>query len=115
MGNALEPASTFVPRYRRMTQASPVQRRLDLLPISVWVLHLVLPLLGLWLLLEQPKFDVTWENHDAHLWLVFLSAAAASVIAFLMGREVSRRGDARLFLVSLMFMVSAGFLRCTHS
>jgi class 3 adenylate cyclase len=69
-----------------------------------------LPLLGLWLLLAQPRFDVTWENQNAHLWLIFLTAAAAAVIAVLMGFEVRRRADARLFLVSLMFLTSSGFL-----
>jgi hypothetical protein len=43
-------------------QTLSVARRpvLDILPLSIWVLHIALPAFGLWLLLDEPKFDVTW-------------------------------------------------------
>jgi class 3 adenylate cyclase len=77
---------------------------------TVWILHVGLPLLGLWLLIQRPAADVMWENHTAHFWLVMITAAVSVFVAVLMNREAGRRGDARLFLVSLGFATSAGFL-----
>jgi adenylate cyclase len=92
--------------------APSVTRRpaLDLLPLSIWVLHIALPAFGLWLLLEEPKFDVTWENHTAHFWLVAATAGVNVVLAFLVGETMRRHKDARLVFVSLMFLTAAGFL-----
>jgi hypothetical protein len=71
---------------------------------------LVLPLLGLWLLLAQPHFDVVLEHHGIHFALV-VGVAAVNVALGVRMSEVSRqRADARLFLVSLVFLSSAGFL-----
>jgi len=36
----------------------------------VWLFHLALPLLGLWLLLTVPAADVLLEHHPTHFWLV---------------------------------------------
>jgi adenylate cyclase len=83
---------------------------LDLLPLSIWVLHIALPALGLWLLLEEPKFDVTWENHTAHFWLVAATAGLNIVLALLVGETMRRHKDARLVFVSLTFLAGAGFL-----
>lgn len=76
---------------------------------AVWVLHLAIPLLGLWLLLAQPQLDVIWEDHASHLWLVLLVAAVNVVLGLWMGAAARARSDARLFLVSLTFLSSAGF------
>lgn len=75
----------------------------------VWVLHLALPLLGLWLLLARPNVDVTWHHGPSHFWLVLSVAAVNVALGGLMSAVARRRGDARLFLVSLMFLTSAGF------
>jgi adenylate cyclase len=93
-------------------QTPSVARRpvLDLLPLSIWVLHIALPAFGLWLLLEEPKFDVTWENHTAHFWLVAATAGLNVALALLVGETMRRHKDARLVFVSLMFLVGAGFL-----
>jgi class 3 adenylate cyclase len=84
--------------------------RSSALRVGIWLLHLSLPLLGLWLLIARPELDVIWENHAYHFWLV----AAVAAINFGLGLRISRaareRTDARLFLVSLAFMASAGFL-----
>ena len=37
-----------------------------------WALALLLPLAGFVLLLARPHWDVHWENHRTHFWLVFL-------------------------------------------
>ena len=90
-----------------MTAAVP---RRSTLRVAVWTFHLVLPLLGLWLLLAQPHFDVMLEHHGGHFALV-VAVAAVNVALGVRMSEVSRsRGDARLFLVSLVFLSSAGFL-----
>jgi class 3 adenylate cyclase len=89
--------------------AAAVPRRATL-RVGVWGFHLVLPLLGLWLLLAQPHFDVMLEHHVGHFALV-VAVAAVNVALGVRMSEVSRnRGDARLFLVSLVFLSSAGFL-----
>ncbi|HWN35854.1 MAG TPA: adenylate/guanylate cyclase domain-containing protein [Pseudonocardia sp.] len=78
--------------------------------VVVWLVHLVLPLLGLWLLIATPTVDLMWQDHASHLWLVLVVAAINLVLAVLMGRASQRRADARLFLIALMFGASAGFL-----
>ncbi|HZA82616.1 MAG TPA: adenylate/guanylate cyclase domain-containing protein, partial [Actinomycetes bacterium] len=89
--------------------AAAVPRRATL-RVAVWAFHLLLPLLGLWLLLAQPHFDVVLEHHVGHFGLV-VAVAAVNVALGVRMSEVSRnRGDARLFLVSLVFLSSAGFL-----
>jgi adenylate cyclase len=76
----------------------------------IWFLHIALPLVGLWLLIARPQLDLVWEDHLAHFWLVFLTAAISVVLAILIGEAAYRRSDARLYLVSLSFLTAAGFL-----
>ncbi|HEV3398394.1 MAG TPA: adenylate/guanylate cyclase domain-containing protein [Actinomycetes bacterium] len=90
-----------------MTAAVP---RRATLRVVVWVFHLVLPLLGLWLLLAEPHFDVILEHHGIHFGLVVAVAAVNVALGVRMSEVARRRADARLFLVSLVFLSSAGFL-----
>ena len=76
----------------------------------VWALHLLLPVLGLWLLLARPAADLLWEHHANHFWLVVTVAAVNVVVGARMGTAARKHTDARLFLVSLVFLTSAGFL-----
>jgi adenylate cyclase len=71
---------------------------------------LLLPLLGLGLLVLRPELDLVWEHHPSHFWLVLGAAAVSVALAYLTNEAASRHADARLFLVSLAFLVSAGFL-----
>jgi class 3 adenylate cyclase len=71
---------------------------------------LAVPLLGLFLLLWQPKLDLRWEHHPAHFWLVLITAVLSAILAYATGEAAVRRGDARLLYVSLAFLSSAGFL-----
>jgi class 3 adenylate cyclase len=89
--------------------AASVPRRATL-RVVVWAFHLVLPLLGLWLLLAEPAFDVTLEHHGIHFGLVVAVAAVNVALGVRMSEVSRRRADARLFLVSLVFLSSAGFL-----
>ena len=75
-----------------------------------WLIPLALPLVGLALLLSQPKLDVHWEHHPAHFWLVLITALLSVVLGYLAGEAARKLDDARLFLVSLAFVTSAGFL-----
>ena len=65
---------------------------------------------ALWLLLAQPAIDVVWEHHPSHFWLVLVVAAVNVVLGVRMSTAARRHTDARLFLVSLAFLTSAGFL-----
>lgn len=74
------------------------------------VVLLILPVLGLVLLLARPELDVEWEHHPSHFWLVLITAAVNVALAFLTNLAAARYRDARLILVSLAFLASAGFL-----
>jgi adenylate cyclase len=91
------------PAGRALVTGQPVR-------VVVWVAHLALPLLGLWLLISTPAVDVMWQDPRGHLWLVLAVAAINVVLAALMGRASQRREDARLYLIALVFGSSAGFL-----
>ena len=78
--------------------------------LAAWAGLVALPLAGLVLLLARPSFDLTWENHRSHFWLVLGVAALNAILAYATGEAARRRGDARLFLVSLALLLSAGFL-----
>jgi adenylate cyclase len=71
---------------------------------------LALPVLGLALLLARPELDVEWEHHPSHFWLVLATAVVGVVLAYLTNLAAGRFRDARLVLVSLAFLSSAGFL-----
>lgn len=75
---------------------------------AIWLFHLGLPLIGLWVLLARPDFDLVWEDHVAHLVLVGAATGVSIVLALLVGRLAAEQGDARLTLVSLGFLTSAG-------
>ena len=71
---------------------------------------LVLPLAALVLLIRRPHLDLTWEHHPSHFWLVLGTGGLSAVLAYATGSAAERRGDARVFLVSLSFLTAAGFL-----
>ncbi len=70
----------------------------------------LLPLGGFALLLASPGLDVRWEDHPAHFWLVVAGALSGASLALATGEAASRRGDARLMLISLAFLSGGGFL-----
>ena len=76
----------------------------------VWAIHLAIPLLGLWLLLGGgPTVNIMWQHSPSHFWMI-LSVAGLNVGLGLLVSEAARRHhDARLFLVSMVFLSSAGF------
>ncbi len=88
---------------RAVTQRSRVR-------VAVWVLHLALPLLALWLLLAQPDLDVRWQHQPSHFWLVAGVAAINVVLAVRVLAAARLRADARVLLVGYAFVIAAGFL-----
>ncbi len=71
---------------------------------------LSLPLLGLALLIARPELDRVWEHHPSHFWLVLAAGGINAALAYGTASAAHRRGDARIFLVSLSFLSAAGFL-----
>jgi class 3 adenylate cyclase len=71
---------------------------------------LALPLVGLAVLVGYPEADFQWRHQPSHFWLVLTVAVVSVVLAFATGEAARRRGDARVFLVGLAFLVAAGFL-----
>ena len=61
--------------------------------LGIWLFHLALPLVGLWLLLANPTADLMWEDHTAHFWLILGVAVVNVVLAVLIGQAATRRGD----------------------
>ncbi|CAN5825922.1 hypothetical protein BH23ACT4_BH23ACT4_12560 [soil metagenome] len=78
--------------------------------VTVWALHMALPVLALWLLLAQPDLDVRWEHHPSHFWLVMAVAAVNVALSVQVLRAARMREDARLLIIGYAFMLAAGFL-----
>jgi adenylate cyclase len=75
-----------------------------------WVAVVLAPLVLLALLLARPAVDVSWENQQAHFWLVLGAAALSTALGWTVSVAARRRQDARLVLISLAFIASSGFL-----
>ena len=73
-------------------------------------ISLVLPIAGLVLLLARPELDAHWQHQPSHFWLVLGAAALSVALALVTNEAAGRRADGRIVLVSLAFLVSAGFL-----
>lgn len=78
--------------------------------VAVWLGHMALPLLALWLLLARPVIDVTWQHRPSHFWLVAGVAAVNVGLASRILDAARQRGDARVLIVGYAFMLAAGFL-----
>ena len=78
--------------------------------VAVWLFHVCIPAVGLWLLVSKPELDVHYEHHPVHFWLVLTTASIAMALGVVLLRAARRRSDARLILVSLVFQFNAGFL-----
>lgn len=78
--------------------------------LAVTFFLLVLPVAGFVILIVRPVLDLTLEHHPAHFWIVLGTAALSAILAYATGAAAQVRGDARVLLVSLTFLSSAGFL-----
>lgn len=77
--------------------------------LVVWAIHLALPMAGLWLLLTRPRLNAVLQDNVGHFWLIIAVAGVNVVLGTMIGQASARRADARLLLVSLVFLSSAGF------
>jgi adenylate cyclase len=75
-----------------------------------WLAAVALPAAVLTVVLARPSVDGDWESHPAHFWIVLAAAAASVALGWAVSVAARRRRDARLFLVSVAFITSAGFL-----
>src|SRR5262249_54074720 len=75
-----------------------------------WAAVLVSPLVLVALFRAIPHVDERWENNPAHFWLVLATALVCLALAIAISEGGRRRRDARLLLIGLAFVVSAGFL-----
>src|SRR3712207_591459 len=85
---------------RQVKEALPMNR-VGNLGALVWALQLALPLLGLWLLIAQPQFDVHWRRETIHFWFIAGFAGLNTALGAIMSEAARRRTDARLFLIAL--------------
>jgi class 3 adenylate cyclase len=74
------------------------------------VLAAVLPLVGLISLLARSRLDPHWVNAQLHFVVFGAVGSVACGLAFVAGDAATRRGDARVLLISLAFLATGGFL-----
>jgi class 3 adenylate cyclase len=78
--------------------------------MAAGILVLTLPVVGFVSLLFRSQLDPRWTSTRLHFVLFISVGAGAIVLAYVAGQGADRRGDARVFLLSLGFLVTGGFL-----
>jgi class 3 adenylate cyclase len=78
--------------------------------LAPWGIALALPLALLILLRAAPEIDARWEVDPVHFWIVLAAGVVNGALAVAISEAGRRRRDARLLLIGLAFLVSAGFL-----
>jgi adenylate cyclase len=78
--------------------------------VALWAAAGAFPLVALGILLASPRLDLRWENDPAHFWIVLAAGLASTGLGYGVREAALRRRDARLFLIALAFIASAGFL-----
>ena len=79
-------------------------------PLAAVLAAGAVPLVVLGILLSAPHLDGHWQNNSAHFWIVLAAGLVSTSLGYAVRVAALRRHDARLFLVSLGFIASAGFL-----
>jgi len=69
-----------------------------------------LPLVGLVSLLLRSRLDPHFENYGLHFLVFGFAGTLAFVLGYAAGEAANQRHDARVFLLSLAFMATGGFL-----
>lgn len=77
---------------------------------GILVIGLVLPLVGLVFLLRPDYAAVHWSNPGLHFVFFLVVGATAASLSLVAGDAARRRGDARVFLLSLAFVAISGFM-----
>src|SRR6476469_6732740 len=78
--------------------------------LMLWGTALTLPLVLVLILRAAPALDVRWEVDPVHFWIVLTAGVVNAGLAIAISEAGRRRRDARLLLIGLAFLVSAGFL-----
>src|SRR3954469_25293985 len=78
--------------------------------VPKWIAALALPIALIVVLRAAPSIDDQWEDLPTHFWLVLAAGIANGALARAIFEAGRRRRDARLLLIGLAFLVSAGFL-----
>ena len=81
-----------------------------LLTAAAWTLAALLPLIGLGSLLLRRQLDPNWSNYQLHFLLFSAVGAGLFVLAYASGAAARRRGDARVLLLSLVFLSTGAFM-----
>jgi hypothetical protein len=83
--------------------------------IVAWTAFVTFPRAGLSILLAAPHADVSLGEPSSHFWLVLGTSIATAILAYATGEVAARRGDGRLFLVSLGFPGRGGLPRAARA
>src|SRR5690349_18476251 len=75
-----------------------------------WIPALALPIALIIVLRAAPSIDEQWEDLPTHFWLVLAAGIVNGALALAIVEAGRRRRDARLLLIGLAFLASAGFL-----
>jgi adenylate cyclase len=94
---------TLVPR-------TPTRRDVRATAAVCWSIAAALPLIGLVSLLRRAELDSEWINPRVHFVLFLTVGAVDFLLAYASGEAAKRRGDARVYLLSLAFLATGGFL-----
>src|SRR3954468_16609955 len=78
--------------------------------VPKWIAALALPIALIVALRAAPAIDEQWEDLPTHFWLVLAAGIVNGALALAICEAGRRRRDARLLLIGLAFLVSAGFL-----
>src|ERR1700755_1025748 len=78
--------------------------------LAPWGVAVALPLALVILLRSAPALDARWEVDPVHFWIVLAAGVVNAGLAVAISEAGRRRRDARLLLIGLAFLVSAGFL-----
>jgi adenylate cyclase len=76
----------------------------------LWILAGALPLIGLISLLLRSQIDPHFQNPKLHFVIFAAVGGIAFALAFIAGEAATKRGDARVLLISLAFLATGGFL-----
>ena len=91
--------------------APPRRRELSRIALTMaGIVAISLPIVGFVSLLFRSQLDPSWDSHRLHFVLFLAVGGGAVALAYLAGQAADRRGDARVFLLSLAFLVTGGFL-----
>jgi hypothetical protein len=75
-----------------------------------WVLATLLPLIGLVSLLLRSQLDPNYDNRKVHFVLFVGVGLVVSFLGYAADEAATKRGDARVLLMSLAFLATGAFL-----